>query len=105
MQQLPRLTVLPPHGNNWLPVAHVRRANVGCVSVLVGDGTSSMATAIRDVTGSELRLFGDIVARLERLGPESDARAVIFMDVMRLLRSDFGASYVWNPRKAASTKR
>jgi hypothetical protein len=58
-----------------------------------------MATAIRDVTGSELRLFGDIVARLERLGPESDARAVIFMDVMRLLRSDFGASYVWNPRK------
>jgi DNA-binding CsgD family transcriptional regulator len=59
-----------------------------------------MATAIRDVTGSELRLFGDIVARLERLGPESDARAVIFMDVMRLLRSDFGASYVWNPRKS-----
>ena len=58
-----------------------------------------MATAIRDVTGSELRLFGDIVARLERLGPESDARAVIFMDVMRLLRSDFGASYVWNARK------
>ena len=43
-----------------------------------------MATAIRDVTGSELRLFGDIVARLERLGPESDARAVIFMDVMKL---------------------
>jgi hypothetical protein len=65
----------------------------------VGDGTSSMATAIRDVTGSELRLFGDIVARLERLGSESDARAVIFMDVMRLLRSEFGASYVWNPRK------
>jgi hypothetical protein len=58
-----------------------------------------MATAIRDVTGSELRLFGDIVARLERLGPESDACAVIFMDVMRLLRSDFGASYVWNARK------
>src|SRR5262249_52419721 len=67
--------------------------------VLVGVGTSSMATAIRDVTGSELRLFGDIVARLERLGPESDARAVIFMDVMRLLLSDFGASYVWNARK------
>ena len=41
----------------------------GACQVLVGDGTSSMATAIRDVTGSELRLFGDIVARLERLGP------------------------------------
>jgi hypothetical protein len=29
-----------------------------------------MATAIRDVTGSDLRLFGDIVARLERLGSD-----------------------------------
>jgi len=26
-----------------------------------------MATVIRDVSGSELRLFGEIVARLERL--------------------------------------
>jgi hypothetical protein len=58
-----------------------------------------MATAIRDVSGSELRLFGDIVARLERLGPESDARSHVFTDVMHLLRSDFGASYVWNARK------
>jgi DNA-binding CsgD family transcriptional regulator len=58
-----------------------------------------MATVIRDMTGSELRLFGDIIARLERLGPESDARSVIFLDVMRLLRADFGASYVWNARK------
>ena len=58
-----------------------------------------MATAIRDITGSELSLFGDIVARLERLGPESDARSVIFLDVMRLLRGDFGASYVWDARK------
>ncbi len=58
-----------------------------------------MATVIRDVTGSELWLFGDIVARLERLGPASDARAVIFNDVIRLLRGDFAASYVWNPRK------
>jgi hypothetical protein len=59
-----------------------------------------MASAIRDVSGSELRLFGDIVARLERLGPDIDARAVIFLDVMRLLRGDFGASYVWNSRKS-----
>jgi DNA-binding CsgD family transcriptional regulator len=67
---------------------------------MVGDGTSSMATAIRDLTGSELRLFGDIVARLERLGPESDARSVVFLDVIRLLRGDFGASYVWNAPKS-----
>ena len=53
-----------------------------------------MAAVIRDVSGGELRLFGDIVARLERLGPETDARAVIFNDVIRLLRGDFGASYV-----------
>ena len=58
-----------------------------------------MATVIRDVSVKELRLFGDIVARLERLGPDIDARAVIFLDVMRLLGGDFGASYVWNSRK------
>jgi DNA-binding CsgD family transcriptional regulator len=56
-----------------------------------------MGTVIRDISGGELRLFGDIVARLERLGPELDARAVIFTDVVRLLRGDFAASYVWNP--------
>src|ERR1700677_1779950 len=69
-----------------MPQRGGRRANV-------------MATVIRDISGDELRLFGDIVARLERLGPELDARAVIFNDVMRLLRSDFGASYIWDPRK------
>jgi hypothetical protein len=58
-----------------------------------------MATVIRDISGSELRLFGDIVARLERLGPETDARSLIFNDVIRLLRGDFGVSYVWNARK------
>jgi DNA-binding CsgD family transcriptional regulator len=58
-----------------------------------------MGIAIRDISGDELRLFGDIVARLERLGPELDARTLIFADVMRLLRGDFGASYVWDPRQ------
>ena len=58
-----------------------------------------MATVIRDISGSELRLFGDIVARLERLGPELDARSVIFLDVVRLLRGDFAASYVWDTRR------
>jgi DNA-binding CsgD family transcriptional regulator len=58
-----------------------------------------MNTVIRDITGGELRLFGDIVARLERLGADDDARSIIFIDVMRLLRGDFGASYIWNARK------
>jgi DNA-binding CsgD family transcriptional regulator len=57
-----------------------------------------MGTVIRDISANELRLFGDIVARLERLGPERDARALVFLDVARLLRGDFGASYVWHPR-------
>jgi DNA-binding CsgD family transcriptional regulator len=66
---------------------------------VVGDGAGIMATVIRDISGTELRLFGDIVARLERLGPDIDARSVVFTDVMRLLRGDFGASYVWDSRK------
>jgi len=57
-----------------------------------------MGTVIRDISASDLRLFGDIIARLERLGADLDARAVIFMDVMRLLHGDFGASYVWQPQ-------
>ena len=64
-----------------------------------------MATVIRDISGNELRLFGDIVARLERLGPDIDARSIIFLDVMRLLRGDFGASYVWDRAKTGSTRR
>jgi DNA-binding CsgD family transcriptional regulator len=58
-----------------------------------------MGSVIRDISSDELRLFGDVVARLERLGPETDARAAVFADVMRLLRGDYGASYVWNPRR------
>ncbi len=57
-----------------------------------------MESVIRDISADELRLFGDIIARLERLGPERDARALIFLDVVRLLRGDFGASYVWHAR-------
>ena len=66
---------------------------------MLGQRGGPTATVIRDVSGSELRLFGEIVARLERLGAETDARAGIFNDVIRLLRGDFGASYVWNARK------
>ena len=66
---------------------------------MLGQRGGPTATVIRDVSCSELRLFGEVVARLERLGAETDARAVIFNDVIRLLRGDFGASYVWNARK------
>ncbi|MDE1972637.1 MAG: helix-turn-helix transcriptional regulator [Hyphomicrobiales bacterium] len=59
-----------------------------------------MDNVIRDISTSEISLFGDIVARLERLGPETDARATIFLDVVRLLRGDFAASYVWDVAKS-----
>ncbi|MBR1217216.1 response regulator transcription factor [Bradyrhizobium sp. U87765 SZCCT0131] len=52
-------------------------------------------TTIRDVTSDELQLFGAIVGRLERLTPEVDLRAAVLGDVIRLLRADFGASYIW----------
>jgi DNA-binding CsgD family transcriptional regulator len=58
-------------------------------------------TNIRDVTSDDLRLFGEIVARLERLDPEEDLRPAVLSDLMRLLRADFGASYVWRPELAS----
>jgi DNA-binding CsgD family transcriptional regulator len=50
---------------------------------------------IRDVTGEDLQIFGEIVARLERLDPETDLRPAVLADLMKLLRADFGASYLW----------
>jgi DNA-binding CsgD family transcriptional regulator len=58
-----------------------------------------MATMIRDMTMGELSLFGDIVARLERLDAEIDARAAVLADIVRLVRGDFAGSYIWNPQK------
>jgi DNA-binding CsgD family transcriptional regulator len=57
-----------------------------------------MGTVIRDINAHELRLFADVVARLERLGADREARTSVFVDIVRLLRSDFGASYIWQPR-------
>ena len=50
---------------------------------------------IRDITSGELTLFGDIVGRLASLPPTADVRASVFGDIARLVRADFGASYVW----------
>ncbi len=52
--------------------------------------------AILDITSSELALFGDIVGRLASLPPTADVRVSVFGDIVRLLRADFGASYVWH---------
>lgn len=58
--------------------------------------------AIRDITSSELRLFGEVVARLARLPPTADVRAGVFEDIVRLVRADFGASYVWQAPRGES---
>ena len=58
---------------------------------------------IRDITSSELALFGDIAGRLASLLPTADVRASVFTDIVRLVRADFGASFVW--QAATSTNR
>jgi DNA-binding CsgD family transcriptional regulator len=58
--------------------------------------------AIRDITSSELALFGDIVGRLASLPAAADVRVSVFGDIVRLLRADFGASYVWQAESGES---
>ncbi|MCW5771041.1 MAG: hypothetical protein KIT16_05340 [Rhodospirillaceae bacterium] len=57
---------------------------------------------IRDITSSELKLFGEIVGRLVSLPPSIDVRASIFGDIVRLVGADFGASYVWQRASSES---
>jgi DNA-binding CsgD family transcriptional regulator len=58
-----------------------------------------MGTNIRDISGGDLHLFGTIVARLERLEPETEARGAVLRDIVRLVRGDFAGSYIWNAGK------
>ena len=58
-----------------------------------------MKTHIRDLNSSELRLFGEIVARLSNLDAAVDAREVIFHDIVRLVRADYASSYIWSGKK------
>ncbi len=53
---------------------------------------------IPDINLEDLRLFGRIVLQLEHPDAGQDVRASIFEDLVRLVRADFGASYVWNRR-------
>lgn len=58
-----------------------------------------MKPQIRDVTSSELHLFGEIIAKLSMLDTGAEARQEIFVDVARLMRADYASSYVWNEKK------
>ncbi|KVF16444.1 helix-turn-helix transcriptional regulator [Burkholderia cepacia] len=58
-----------------------------------------MKPQVHDLTLDELRLFGEIIGRLEELGPIVDVRRVVLSDLTRLLRSDFCVSYNWDAEK------
>lgn len=57
---------------------------------------------MRDISSSELKLFGEIVGRLATLPPAADVRASVFGDIVRLVGADFGASYVWQTQNGQS---
>jgi DNA-binding CsgD family transcriptional regulator len=54
-----------------------------------------MTPHIRDITLSELKLFADIIHRLQRLREQDDVRQAVLGDLVKLLRADGGCSYTW----------
>ncbi|WP_137152668.1 helix-turn-helix transcriptional regulator [Devosia sp. FKR38] len=52
--------------------------------------------AVRDFNSDDMNRFGEVIARLERSGPFDDIRKLVLPDIVKLLKADFGASYVWN---------
>ncbi|MCP1757304.1 helix-turn-helix transcriptional regulator [Bradyrhizobium elkanii] len=54
-----------------------------------------MTPHIRDITSNELKLFGDIIHRLQRLGAQDDVRRAVLPDLVQLLRADGGCSCTW----------
>ncbi|MCR8718352.1 helix-turn-helix transcriptional regulator [Pseudomonas syringae] len=51
---------------------------------------------IADMSFAEVRLLTDVVARLERLDGDTNARAEVLGDIANLLRAQHSCSYVWN---------
>ena len=64
-----------------------------------------MGTGIRDISGDELRLFGESLPAWSASAPNSTRVPSSSTDVMRLLRGDFGASYIWDARKSGGSTR
>ena len=57
-----------------------------------------------DMTSSELDLFAQVVWRLRTGGAGDEVRQQVIGDVTLLLRSDFGASYLWDNLRDRSTR-
>ncbi len=49
---------------------------------------------ICDIGSADLRQFGDIIAKLERMDDDADVRTRIFGDIVTLVRADTAVSYV-----------
>lgn len=58
-----------------------------------------MAFQIRDMTGEEIAVFADVIHDLARPALDVDPRAATSARILRLLRGDTLASYVWEPTK------
>ncbi len=56
-----------------------------------------MTGTVYDLTFDEASLFADIVSRLTSLG-SVEIRETIFPDILRLMRSEALASFIWNPK-------
>ena len=63
-----------------------------------------MAFQIRDMTGEEIAVFADVIHDLARPTMDVDPRAATSERILRLLRGDTLASYVWEPGKGQYDK-
>jgi DNA-binding CsgD family transcriptional regulator len=58
-----------------------------------------VALQIRDMTGKEIALFAEVIHELARPALDIDPREATSDRILRLLRADTLASYVWEPGK------
>lgn len=63
-----------------------------------------MALRIRDMTGEEIAVFAEVIHDLARPEAGTDPRETTSERILRLLRGDTFASYVWEPSKARYDK-
>jgi DNA-binding CsgD family transcriptional regulator len=66
-----------------------------------GDG---MSGPVYDMTSEETRIFADVISALAFDNGCEDIREKVFPNIMKLLRADILASFVWDPRKATFTQ-
>lgn len=57
-----------------------------------------------DMTNTELDLFAQVVWRLRTGGSGDEVRQHVLADITQLLRSDYGASYLWDSSRNLSTR-